>query len=74
MFSSFPLLDLPLWLLYHVFGSYNRKILDKAAGNRYTNKAVHSWHNDEIRSRAMGICEPCQVGNKAALNRSSHVP
>jgi len=28
----------------------------------------------EIWSRAMGIYEPCQVGNKAALSRTSHVP
>ena len=52
--------------------------LDKYVGNRYTKKAVHCWvfrdYNDEIRSRAMGIYEPCQVGNKAALSRTSHVP
>ena len=31
-------------------------------------------YSDEIRSCAMGIREPCQVGNKAALNGTSHVP
>ena len=31
-------------------------------------------YSDEIRSCAMGIREPCQVGNKAALSGTSHVP
>ena len=51
--------------------------LDKAAGNRYTKKAVYvglPCSGDETRSYAMEIYEPCQVGNKAALSRTSYAP
>ena len=56
---------------------FKAKRLDKNRGTGYTKKAVHvRYHgnSDETRSYAMEIYEPCQVGNKAALNRISRVP
>ena len=35
---------------------------------------IFKENNDEIRSHAMEIYEPCQVGNKAALSGIFHVP
>ena len=41
------------------------------------NSAVYRKSSEwyvEVWSYAMRICEPCQVGNKAALSGISHVP
>lgn len=52
-----------LFFLQGFFQKEN-EILDKIAKKSYTDKAVHSWHDSEIRSRAMGTVNRVRLGTK----------
>ena len=57
--------------------AHRNRCLTKSSINDKLKKPYMSGSHgfsDETRSYAMGIYEPCQVGNKAALSRTFHVP
>ncbi|GFI70564.1 hypothetical protein IMSAG249_02393 [Lachnospiraceae bacterium] len=69
-FVFYVLVDKP------VKNPYTTRVLSKPCGFAFREAvmaALYKWRLT-IGSYAMDVCEPCQVGNKAALNRIFHVP